>query len=132
MDDTRPNAKDSTSLWIDIGAAVFLVALIVSAVVVRELRLLHFFQGLIYIAIIILARRSSSWGRGGIRYWACVECAQSLHHASHPGGCGRLLVFAASWPRRTDCTDDGDFGRNRAFHPHCRQPLSGCTSQSRA
>ena len=64
MSDTRLNGICSTSLWIDIGAAAFLVALIVSAVVVPELRLLHFFQALIYIAVMILAHRNSSWGYG--------------------------------------------------------------------
>lgn len=64
MNDTEPNGIRSPLFWIDIGAAVFLVALVVSAVVVPELRLLHFFQALIYVAVIILAHRNSSWGCG--------------------------------------------------------------------
>jgi hypothetical protein len=64
MNDTRLNGLHSTPLWIDIGAATFLVALIVSAVVVPGLRFLHIFQALIYIAVIILAHRNSSWGYG--------------------------------------------------------------------
>jgi hypothetical protein len=40
------------------------VALLVSAIVIPELRLLHSFQALIYIAVIVLARRNSPWGYG--------------------------------------------------------------------
>jgi len=54
----------STRVWIYIGAAIFLVALVVSAILVPELRLLHFFQALIYVAVIVLARRNSAWGFG--------------------------------------------------------------------
>ena len=53
-----------TRLWIPFGAALFLVALTVSAWVVPQLRLLHFLQALIYVAIVILARRDSAWGLG--------------------------------------------------------------------
>jgi hypothetical protein len=53
-----------TRLWIPVGAALFLVALAVSAWVIPQLRLLHFFQALIYVAIVILARRNSAWGLG--------------------------------------------------------------------
>jgi hypothetical protein len=38
--------------------------LIVSAVVLPELRLLHVLQALIYVAIVILARRSGMWAIG--------------------------------------------------------------------
>ena len=57
--------KDSSAgVWVYIGAAIFLVALVVSAILVPELRLLHFFQALIYVAVIVLARRNSAWGFG--------------------------------------------------------------------
>jgi len=46
------------------AASLFVVALIVSAWVVQELRFLHFLQALIYVAIVILARRNSAWGFG--------------------------------------------------------------------
>jgi hypothetical protein len=52
-------------VWIPIGAALFVIALVVSAVVVPELRLLHFLQGLIYVVVVLLARRDSAWGFGG-------------------------------------------------------------------
>jgi hypothetical protein len=51
-------------MWVPIGASLFTVALIVSALVVPQLRLLHLLQAFIYIAIVILARRDSMWGVG--------------------------------------------------------------------
>jgi hypothetical protein len=54
----------ATRVWIPIGAALFTVALIVSALVVPQLRLLHLFQALIYVAVVILARHNSMWGIG--------------------------------------------------------------------
>ena len=60
----RPPQFAWTHVWITIGAVIFLLALLGSALVVPELRLLHFFQALIYLAIIILARRNSAVGFG--------------------------------------------------------------------
>jgi hypothetical protein len=54
----------STRLWIPVGAALFIVALAVSACMIPQLRLLHFLQALIYFAVVILARRNSAWGFG--------------------------------------------------------------------
>jgi hypothetical protein len=54
----------STRVWIPIGAALFVIALAASALVVPALRLLHLLQALIYVAIVILARRNSVWGLG--------------------------------------------------------------------
>src|SRR5690348_12826724 len=51
-------------VWILIGALLFLLALWVSAFVVPKLRLLHILQALIYITVMILARRNSAWGLG--------------------------------------------------------------------
>lgn len=51
-------------IWVPVGAGVFVLALIVSAAVVPQLRLLHFFQALIYVALVLLARRGSAWGFG--------------------------------------------------------------------
>lgn len=47
-----------------IGAALFLVALLGSALLVPDLRLLHAFQALIYVAVIVLVQRDSLWGYG--------------------------------------------------------------------
>jgi hypothetical protein len=54
----------STHVWIPIGAGLFLVALMISALVVPQLRLLHLLQAFIYVAVVILARRNSAWGFG--------------------------------------------------------------------
>lgn len=40
------------------------MALLLSAVLVPELRILHSLQALIYVAVIVLARRNSAWGYG--------------------------------------------------------------------
>jgi hypothetical protein len=66
-----------TRTWIPIGSGLFLVALTVSAVVVPNLRLLHFLQALIYVAVVVLARRNSAWGFGAgftiAVVWNCLE-----------------------------------------------------------
>jgi len=64
MKNIRLNGSYSTQMWIYIGAALFLVALLVSAIVMPEPRLLHFLQALIYVAVIVLAGRNSAWGFG--------------------------------------------------------------------
>ncbi len=60
----RSNGSLSTRVWIPLGAGLFLVALAISAIVVPQLRLLHFLQSLIYIAIVIFACGKSAWGFG--------------------------------------------------------------------
>jgi len=58
-DTTRSRAP----LWlIAPGAAVFIVALAVSAVFDAGLRALHFFQAWLYIATVVLSIRGSRWG----------------------------------------------------------------------
>jgi hypothetical protein len=54
----------SASILICVGAGLFIFALTVSAIVVPALRLLHVFQALIYVAVIVLTRRASVWGFG--------------------------------------------------------------------
>jgi hypothetical protein len=53
-----------TRVWIPLGAGLIIVALMESAVLVPQLRLLHAFQALIYVAVIFLARRNSALGFG--------------------------------------------------------------------
>jgi len=64
-------------VWIPIGAALFLVALAVSAVAVPELRLLHFLQALIYVAVVFLARHNNVFALGAgftiAVAWNCLE-----------------------------------------------------------
>jgi hypothetical protein len=64
-------------LSIPIGVGLFIFALVVSAVVVPQLRLLHLLQALIYVAIFILTRRSNAWGFGAAVFiataWNCLN-----------------------------------------------------------
>ena len=64
MKDGRSSGFYSTRMWVYLGAALFLVALFVSAILLPELRILHSLQALIYIAVIVLAHRRSPWGYG--------------------------------------------------------------------
>jgi hypothetical protein len=52
----------SAAIWG--GAGFFIVALWVSAIFDPTIRLLHVLQALIYVAVILLARRRSAWGYG--------------------------------------------------------------------
>jgi len=69
------------SRWIRVsialGVGLFLLALLLSAVFVPQLRLLHLFQALIYVAVIVLTRRNSPWGFGvGViipTAWNCLN-----------------------------------------------------------
>jgi hypothetical protein len=67
----------ATHVWIPIGAALFLVALMVSALMVPQLRLLHLLQALIYVAVVILARRNNVFALGAgftiAVAWNCLE-----------------------------------------------------------
>lgn len=53
-----------TRVWIPLGAGLFIIALIGSAVAVPQLLLLHVFQALIYVAVILFARRNHASGFG--------------------------------------------------------------------
>jgi len=93
------------------GAVVLLIALAVSAFFVPEIRVLHALQALIYVAIIILAKRNSSWGLGaGVLIsiaWNCLSIfitrlfqagADQLSFLIHTGQVTRpdtLMVFFA-------------------------------------
>jgi len=77
MNDGSVNQSSATRVWIPIGAGLFLVALAVSAVAVPELRPLHFLQALIYVAVVILARRNNVFALGAgftiAVAWNCLE-----------------------------------------------------------
>jgi hypothetical protein len=53
-----------TRVWIPLGVVLFIFALALSAFVVPELRPLRTFQALIYVAVVILARRNHAAGFG--------------------------------------------------------------------
>src|ERR1700733_2820138 len=71
------NGSSSTRLWTPIGAGLFLIALAVSAVAIPVLRPLHFLQALIYVAVVILARRNNVFALGAgftiAVAWNCLE-----------------------------------------------------------
>jgi hypothetical protein len=59
---------DTNPAWINtsvlVGAGLFIFALSLSAVFDPRIRLLHVLQALIYIAVIVLTRKTSAWGFG--------------------------------------------------------------------
>lgn len=59
--DTNPACINTSVL---VGAGCFLFALFLSAVFDPRIRLLHVLQALIYIAVIVLTRKTSAWGFG--------------------------------------------------------------------
>src|SRR5580658_10465078 len=60
----HPDMPRWIRLSIFIGVLLFILALVGSAFVVPQLRLLHVLQALIYVAVIFLTRRNSPWGFG--------------------------------------------------------------------
>ena len=64
MKDVRLGQPRWISLFIIVGAVYFMSALFVAAIFEPDIRLLHAFQALIYVAIIVLTRRNSAWGFG--------------------------------------------------------------------
>jgi hypothetical protein len=57
-----------------LGAGFFIFALFLSAVFDRTIRVLHALQALIYVAVILLTRRSNSWGFGA----GCIPRGRSV------------------------------------------------------
>lgn len=92
--DDRLNGPNSAQTWTYIGATLFLVALLVSAIVIPELRLLHSFQSLIYIAVIVLARRNSPWGYGAGFAIAIVWNGMSLF-VTHLIQAGAVAIWSS-------------------------------------
>jgi hypothetical protein len=63
MDDTR--SRNSWVEWLIVGSCVvFIFILALSAAYDRSIRVLHAFQAIIYVAVVILALRRSAWGYG--------------------------------------------------------------------
>jgi hypothetical protein len=60
--------RSTNPAWIDagilVGAGFFIFALFLSSVFDPKIRLLHFLQSLIYVAVIFLSRHKSAWGFG--------------------------------------------------------------------
>lgn len=64
MKNTRPVQPRWIRLFIVVSAVYFMSALFIAAAFEPDIRLLHAFQALIYVAIIVLTRRNSAWGFG--------------------------------------------------------------------
>jgi hypothetical protein len=87
-----------------LGAAAFIVALVGSAIVVAPLRPLHFFQALIYVAIVLLVRRGSVWGLGaGVAvplFWNVSEFFGP--HLPQDGAAAFLTLLRTGQAQRVD------------------------------
>ena len=94
MTQSQVPASQWTRVWIPIGAGLFIFALIGSAVVVSQLRLLHTFQALIYVAVILLARRNRAEGFGaGIAIAVAWNSLQIFITHNMQGGARALWTF---------------------------------------
>ena len=112
MGETR--SGDPWLTWLIVGScAVFIFILALAAVYDRPIRLLHAFQALIYVAVVIMARRRSAWGYGAgcliAAFWNWTNLVhttfianglQELNRALHTGQVRRpdqlIAVFAAA------------------------------------
>jgi hypothetical protein len=75
----RVSSPVCVSSWIrvsiSIGVGLFIFALTLSAVFVPQLALLHLFQALMYVAVLVLVDRNSPWGFGvGVIIPAAWNC----------------------------------------------------------
>jgi hypothetical protein len=77
-----------------IGIGLFLLALVLSAFFVPQLRVLHFLQALIYVTIAILALRNSPWGFGAGVFISLVwNCLNLFITHLFQAGLGQLVTF---------------------------------------
>jgi hypothetical protein len=90
--DDQLNGPYAAQAWTYVGAILFLVALLVSAIAVPQLRLLHSFQALIYVAVVAFVRRNSPWGYGAGFAIAIIWNAMSLF-VSHLMQAGAIAVW---------------------------------------
>jgi hypothetical protein len=75
MKQNPANGSHWIGVAIPIGVILFILALTLSAVFVPQLRPLHLFQALIYVAVFVLTRRNSPWGFGvGVTIPAAWNC----------------------------------------------------------
>jgi len=76
---------------IQIGAGLFIAALLVSVLLDPRVWALHAFQALIYVAVIVLARRDSAWGFGAGLILALLWNGANLFATGFiPAGVGAL------------------------------------------
>ena len=84
--------------WINasilVGAGLFICALVVSAIFDPSIRVLHALQALIYVAVIILTRRGSSWGFGAGCFIAAFWNYTNLFVTTFiRAGLGQLMTY---------------------------------------
>ena len=86
------------------GAATFTLALIVSAVFDPSIRVLHTLQALIYVAVVVLARRNNPWGFGAGALMAAFWNYINLFVTNFiPNGVGQVaLLFQTGHLTRPD------------------------------
>jgi hypothetical protein len=91
-------------VWIPVGAGLFIVALIGSAVVVPQLRALHACQALIYVAVILLARRNHASAFGAALavavFWNSLELFAT--HLMQAGARALWMLLSTGQLRRPD------------------------------
>lgn len=81
-------------IWIPITVGLFILALALSAIYIPQLRLLHLFQALIYVAVVVLSRRSSPWGFGaGVIMASAWNCMNLFLTHLFGAGIGVLLAL---------------------------------------
>ena len=82
----------SALIWT--GAALFAFALIISAVFEPSIRVLHTLQTLIYVAVVVLARRNNAWGLGaGVLMSAFWNYVNLFVANSIPNGARQFLLL---------------------------------------
>src|SRR5215469_14911010 len=104
MNRDSATASSATRVWIPIAAALFIVALTASALVVPQLRLVHFLQALIYVAVATLARRHNVWGFGAGVTVAVVWNSLNLFvtHLMQAGAVAFWFLLRTGHVRRLD------------------------------
>ena len=74
---TRHEPSSAATMWVPVGAVLFMVALAGSAIVVPQLRLLHVLQALIYVAVAIFGRGGSTLAFGAAitmaAFWKALQ-----------------------------------------------------------
>lgn len=94
MEPNQVPGSQWTHVWIPLGAGLFIFALTGSAVAVPQLRPLHAFQALIYVGVILLARRNRASGFGaGIAIAVAWNSLQLLVTHNMQGGARALWTF---------------------------------------
>lgn len=104
---TDSSQRITTSEWLILsGSGAFVVALAVSAVFVPEIRLLHVFQALIYIATAVWSVRGNRWGYfvgiSGAGLWAYLGAfasslfAQFIQQPARPDLILQMFAWVAN------------------------------------